>query len=147
MLLRTLPADPAKSHNAQGVEKEKFKQRWVWAPGPGLTLALADVTSFSLGWWSRIPELELPDPQGRAGQGGEQTRCGHEHMCVYVCGDEEGRRDTVAVFCAFLIQGVLTLVNQNHFKKCRCLGSTLTCRYQHQYFYKARQVTLMSNEG
>lgn len=49
---------------------------------PRLTLALADVTSFSLGWWSRIPELELPDPQGRAGQGGEQTRCGHEHVCI-----------------------------------------------------------------
>lgn len=155
MLLRTLPADPAKSRNAQGVEKEKFKQRWVWAPGPGLTLALADVTSFSWGWWSRIPQLELLDPQGRAGQGGEQTRCGHdcacvcvhEHTCVHICGDEEESRDTVAVFCAFLIQGVLTLVKQNQFKKCRCVGSTLMCRYQHQYFYKAHQVTLMSNEG
>ena len=71
--------------NAQGVEREKFKQRWVWAPGPGLTLAFADVISFSLGWWSRIPELELPDPQGRAGQGGEQSRCGHDPVCVCVC--------------------------------------------------------------
>ena len=71
--------------NAQGVEREKFKQRWVWAPGPGLTLAFADVISFSLGWWSRIPELELPDPQGWAGQGGELSRCGHDPMCVCVC--------------------------------------------------------------
>ena len=51
-------------------------------------------------------------------------------------------------FGALIIPGVLTATltaNQNHFKKRRCLGSTLTCRYQ--YFYKALQVTLVSNQG
>lgn len=98
LLWRALTTDLVENWQCSGSQKSRNSNNHVSALGHGMTFAFSDVTYFSLGWWSRIPELELPDPQGRAGN--RQVVCVSTYMNV--CGErgEEEGRGNMTYICA-----------------------------------------------
>lgn len=90
LLWRTLPKDLVEnwqrsvSQKAEILTKPFFGSRpWADIRSPRCYLFL------SLGWWSRIPEVELPDARGRAGN--RQGVCVSSYVNVCgECGEEEG---------------------------------------------------------